>query len=48
MELISSHGEVSSWKGFAHRLTRGSGYDLEIALSGVSPKVQPLKLFEEG
>jgi hypothetical protein len=33
MEPISSRGEVSSWKGFARRLTRGSGYDLEIALS---------------
>jgi hypothetical protein len=48
MELISSRGEVSSWRRFARRLTRGSGYDLEMALSVVSAKVQPLKFSEEG
>jgi len=47
MELISSRGEASSWRGFA-QADSGLRYDLEIALSGVSAKVQPLKLFEEG
>src|SRR5438552_16931294 len=26
MELISSRGELSSWRGLAHRLARGTGY----------------------
>jgi len=46
------HGtDILPWRSFlvegipARRLTRGSGYDLEIAFKRVSAKVQPLKLF---
>jgi hypothetical protein len=45
MELISCRGETSSWKEFAQADSGLPGYDLEIALSGVPAKVQPLKLF---
>jgi hypothetical protein len=44
MELISSRSETSYWKEFA-QANYGSDYDLEIALSGVSAKIQPHKLF---
>jgi hypothetical protein len=40
----SSCDEISSKEEFA-QADSGSGYDLEIALSGVSAKVEPLKLF---
>jgi len=35
-------------EGIRAQADPGLRYDLEIALSGVSAKVQPLKLFEEG
>jgi hypothetical protein len=48
MELISSRGETSSWKEFAQADAGLPVMTLEIALSGVPAKVQPLKLFQPG